>query len=107
MINKLKFIWKRTLTVALLILTASFSLNLLADDHESARKLVESGDIVPLETILEQLQNRVMGRVIEVELEQKKGRLVYEIEQVDEHGVVREYIFDAVDGSLLKEKIED
>jgi hypothetical protein len=107
MINKLKLIGKRTLTTALLVLTVSFSLTLLADDHENARKLVESGDIVPLETILEQLQKRGAGRVIDVELERKKGRLIYEIEQVDEQGIVREFIFDATDGRLLKEKIED
>jgi hypothetical protein len=107
MINKLKLIGKRTLTTALLVLTVSFSLTLLAYDHENARKLVESGDIVPLETILEQLQKRGAGRVIDVELERKKGRLIYEIEQVDEQGIVREFIFDATDGRLLKEKIED
>lgn len=107
MIKKLKCMWKKTLVVIVAALTVSFSITLLADDHENAKKLMESGDIVPLETILNQLQKRATGRVIEVELERKKGRLVYEIEQVDEHGVVREFIFDAADGHVLKEKVED
>lgn len=107
MINQLKQKWAMLLKVTVIILTISFSVTLWAGDHDNAKKLMESGDIVPLETILEQLQKRIAGRVIEVELEDKKGRLVYEIEQIDKKGIVREFVFDATDGRLLKEKIEE
>ena len=107
MINQIKQKWITLWVIAVMILTTSFSVTLWAGDHDNAKKLMESGDIVPLETILEQLQKRIAGRVIEVELEQKKGRLVYEIEQIDNEGIVREFIFDATDGRLLKEKVDD
>ena len=47
------------------------------------------------------------GRVLEVEIERKAGRLIYEIEIVDEQGVVKEFVFDASNGDLLNEKVED
>tara|TARA_R110001592_G_C13178807_1_gene750612 strand:+ start:1913 stop:2236 length:324 start_codon:yes stop_codon:yes gene_type:complete len=87
-------------------LLASLSFSSSAGDHEKVRDLVQSGNILPLETILERLKEKSSGRVIEVELEHKQGRLIYEIEQIDEHGVVREYDFDAANGELIKEKVE-
>jgi uncharacterized membrane protein YkoI len=82
-------------------------MNIFADDHENARKLVQSGEILPLERILENLKKRTNGRVLEVEIERKAGRLIYEIEIVDEQGVVKEFVFDASNGDLLNEKVED
>lgn len=101
---------KRTSLVVSIIgftlLSAFLSFSSSADDHENVRDLVKSGDILPLEIILEALKNKSPGRVIEVELEHKKGRLIYEIEQIDDQGVVREFVFDASNGDLLKEKVE-
>lgn len=91
------------LIVAFWLLSAALS----ADDHKEARRLVESGDILPLETLLGNLPQREKVSIIEVELEHKKGRWLYEIEVVDGQGIVREYLFDASDGRLLKEKVED
>jgi len=91
----------------LIILSAFLSINSSADDHKNARALVQSGEILPLETILKNLKKRATGRIIEVELERKKGRLIYEIEQVDDRGIVKEFIFDAMNGDLLKEEVED
>ncbi|UCE89914.1 MAG: PepSY domain-containing protein, partial [Pseudomonadota bacterium] len=76
------------------------------DDHEAARVLVEAGDILPLDVILEKAQARYRGRVLEVELEREAGRHVYEIEIVDEQGVVRELYLDASSGELLKAEQE-
>ncbi len=87
-------------------LLASLSFSSSAGDHEKVRDLMKSGNILPLETILEGLKETSSGRILEVELEEKKGRLIYEIEQVDEQGVVREYSFDATNGDLIKEKVE-
>ena len=95
------------MTHYLIILSVLFSTNIFADDHENARKLVQSGQILPLDTILENLKKRTTGRVLEVEIERKKGRLIYEIEIVDEQGVVNEYVFDASTGVFLNEKVED
>tara|TARA_R110001592_G_scaffold175466_5_gene414697 strand:- start:19591 stop:19935 length:345 start_codon:yes stop_codon:yes gene_type:complete len=93
--------------ISFAIIAIVLSSSLFADDYEKAKELVDAGKILPLERILEELNKRSTGRVIEVELELKKGRLIYEIEQIDAHGLVREYIFDAADGHLLMEKVED
>lgn len=77
------------------------------DDHLEARELVRSGTILPLEQILERSQAAHPGRVLEVELESKRGRHVYEIELLDAEGRVWELYYDAATGELLKRKQED
>jgi uncharacterized membrane protein YkoI len=77
------------------------------DDHERARHLQESGEIVALEVIIWKLKARGMTRLLEVELEEKRGRYVYEIEMLDDRGVVQKLWFDARSGELLGEKRED
>jgi uncharacterized membrane protein YkoI len=89
-----------------MVLSFSLSTKLSADDHDKVRDLVKSGNILSLETILDRLKAKSPGRVLEVDLEHKKGRLIYEIEQIDEQGVVKEYSFDATNGELIKEKVE-
>tara|TARA_R110001583_G_scaffold11560_3_gene52056 strand:- start:1994 stop:2323 length:330 start_codon:yes stop_codon:yes gene_type:complete len=84
-----------------------FSLTLLAKDHNNALDLVKAGEIMPLATILNKLEKLEQGQIIEVELEKKKKRLIYEIELVNKQGVVKKYIFDAKSGVLIKEKTKD
>ena len=76
------------------------------DDHERARELVKSGEIIPLEQLLQQVIGQRSGslRLLEAELEREQGRLVYELELVDEQGVVRELLFDAKTGEALGEE---
>jgi len=78
-----------------------------ADDHDEARALVKAGKILSLEEILKNLRTIAQGNVIEVELEHKRQRLVYEIELVDKQGIVTEYLFDAKTGKLIQQKQED
>ena len=75
--------------------------------QEEARELVRRGEIVPLEQLIRQANQHVPGRVIEAELERDDGRLVYELELLDEHGQVWEFVFDAHNGKLLKKERED
>lgn len=77
------------------------------DDHERARELREAGEILPLETILDQVRAQGLGRVLEVELKREHGRYVYELEVVDDQGIVRELHFDARSGQLLKSRRDD
>ena len=80
----------------------------LADsDHNAARRLQQAGAILPLETIIERAQAVHPGRIIEVELEEKHGRYIYEIESVDKKGQVQEMKFDAKSGKLLSSKRDD
>ena len=96
---------RAALAMTLLIGTQSGVLH--ADsDHDQAKRLVEAGDILPLEVILQKVRERYEGRILEVELEEKKQQIRYEIELVDAQGVVRELTLDARTGLILKEEIE-
>lgn len=99
-------IWQSLLLVLGLLLVNTGSV--YADnDHERARVLREAGEILPLETILSKVTAGEMDRVLEVELKNKHGRYVYEIEILDAQGVVWERVFDARSGQQLEHKRED
>jgi uncharacterized membrane protein YkoI len=72
-----------------------------ADDHDQAKRLRESGRILPLEQIVEKARKLHSGHLIETELEHRGERYVYEIELLDEHGKVWELRFDAATGELV------
>lgn len=76
------------------------------EDHDEAKKLKDAGTILPLEQVLQQARRDRPGRVVETELEKKRGGYVYEIKIVDEQGVVHELEYDAGSGRQLKEKRE-
>jgi uncharacterized membrane protein YkoI len=63
-------------------------------DHDRARHALVAGEILPLRTILEQLEREQPGQVMEVELEQKHGVWIYEVKLL------------RPDTSLLKLKID-
>ena len=75
--------------------------------HDAARRLRETGAILPAERLIERALARWPGRVIELELERDDGRYVYEIELLDAQGNVRELEFDAASGRLLKQELDD
>lgn len=77
------------------------------DDHLEARRLVESGEVLSLQSILDKYRVDYPGRVIEVELENKRDQIIYEIEIVDDSGEVRELHINARNGELLQDKRED
>jgi uncharacterized membrane protein YkoI len=76
-------------------------------EHEADRSMVEQGDILSLEQILQNARQHHAGRVLETELEDKRGELVYEVEILDDSGEVWEMNFDARSGALLEEEQED
>ncbi len=92
----------------LLLLFSGLALNAVrvaaGDDHTRARELVEAGEIIPLEQLLEKQLSGKQLRILEVELESEDGTLVYEIEILDEKGTVRELLFDARTGTPLGEE---
>lgn len=77
------------------------------EDHVTARKLRESGQILPLEQILERARARQPGQVLETELERKRDMYVYEVEILDADGWVWELKFDARTGELIKLERDD
>ena len=76
-------------------------------EHTVVRSMAEAGDILSLEQILQYARQQHTGRVLEAELEEKRGGLVYEIEILGDSGEVWEMNFDARSGELLGEEQED
>ena len=73
-------------------------------DHDRARAALERGEIMSLRTIMEKAETDYPGRLLEVELETKHGRFVYDIEILAADGRLIELLYDAADGKLLKAK---
>lgn len=77
------------------------------DDHEQARRLLEAGEVLPLEAVIERVQTVQPGTVIDAELEREDDRLIYEIELLDRHGIVHEVLIDAATGGVLETETGD
>ena len=76
-------------------------------DHDRARRAVEEGRILPLKEILARAQKAEPGQVIEAELEDERGAIVYEIKMLTADGRMLKLYFDAASGALLKVKGRD
>ena len=76
-------------------------------DQDEARSLRDAGTILPLEDILAASRKLRPGRVMEVELEKKHGKYVYEIEIADDKGIVWEMKFNAQDATLISQEQDD
>lgn len=74
---------------------------LSAPDFEFARDAVERGEILPLAEVLARLQDSHPGRVVEVEFEDEDGILAYEIGLVTADGRLIEVELDARTGRIL------
>ena len=71
------------------------------DDHEQARRALQSGQIIALTEILAQVEERFEGRVIEVELIQDTASdqgFVYKVEVLTPTGNLLEIFYDARTG---------
>lgn len=94
--------------------TAALVLALLAtaavradDDHDRARAGVQRGELLPLRTVLDMVGRDFVGRVLDVELEEEDGAILYEIELLAPGGRKIELVYDARNGQLLKAKGRD
>ncbi|MEO5375576.1 MAG: PepSY domain-containing protein [Alphaproteobacteria bacterium] len=70
-------------------------------DHDRARRAVAEGRILPLKAILAQAEAAYPGQLIEAELEDEGGSVVYEIKILTEGGQVMKLYYDAHTGELL------
>lgn len=97
------------LAIVLLAGLAPFVLSpaMAEEDHVTARKLRESGQILPLGQIIERARARQPGEVLETELERRRGGYVYEIEILGPDGWVWEMKFDARTGDLIELERDD
>jgi len=92
----------KTMMAAFLAVVVLSGVAAAGEGHHKAKSLKEAGDILPLEKIVEKATADKPGRVIEAELEKKRGGYVYEIELVDVKGVLWELEYDAKTGVLIK-----
>lgn len=73
-------------------------------DGPQARAAREQGRVMPLEQLLAQLARQVPGRLLEAELDEEDGLLVYELRWQLADGRRLEIELDARDGRWLKLK---
>lgn len=80
-----------------------------SEDHESARRAVERGELRPLSEILGAVEKEFEARVLEVELErdEKSGALVYEIKILMRDGRVLELEYDGRSGRRIRIEEDD
>ncbi len=77
-------------------------------DHDEALELARSGQIQPLDRLLQQALGTYPGAtLLEAELELEHGRYRYEVELLTASGTVRELAWDAQSGQLLKDEEDD
>jgi len=76
------------------------------DDHERARLLLEQGKVLSLSEIMHMAKERFPGKILEIELEEKDGEIVYEIEFLGHSGVIMKMVIDARSGQFLSLKEE-
>lgn len=98
--NKLK-VWRFILT----FLIVGMATAVLADKFD-VRQLESNGDIMKLGQVMERISEKLPGRILEVELDKEAGNYVYEIELIDQKGVIWELEIDARSGELLKKQKE-
>ncbi len=73
-----------------------------ADDHRGLREALERNELVSFRSIIDWIESQFVGRIVEVEMEDDDGELIYEVDLLTPHGDMLEFEFDARTGELLK-----
>ena len=100
---------KKSLVVALVLtLLCSFADGAAARsrdrdrDQDMARQALQRGEVLPIARILELVAQYLPGDVIEVQLDENRGILAYEIRVLTRSGRVRELVLDARTGAFVR-----
>lgn len=72
-----------------------------AEDHDRARQALEAGEILPLKAVLEKVSADTPGSVLEVELDHRDERWVYEFKLLRQGGSVVKLRVNASNGSVI------
>lgn len=74
------------------------------DDHsyDKARKALDRGDILPIDTIFNYLKKQVQGDVVSTFFEFEYGQWVYEFKIIDSKGCLMIVHLDATTGRLIQ-----
>ena len=73
-------------------------------DHDRARRAVDAGEVLPLRMILDRVERDYPGQVMEVELEQRGERWIYEVKVLQTGGALIKLKVDGRDGHVLAGK---
>lgn len=76
------------------------SAEVISADHVKA--MVEQGEILSLQEILQINGKTLSGRIVSIELEREKGRLVYELRVLPPKGRYKKIEIDAVSGEIVR-----
>ena len=76
-------------------------------DTSTVREWVSQGRILSVEQIAKQNEDRIAAKILDVEVEEKHGQILYEFQVINAQGDVRELYFDAQSGSFVKEEEKD
>jgi uncharacterized membrane protein YkoI len=90
----------RRILMAAVLIAAPLGAKADPHDHDLVRRAVERGEIRPLAEIREVIRNKLPGKIVRTEVEQKHGRWVYEFRVVDERGRLFEVYVDAHTGEI-------
>ena len=71
-------------------------------DHDRARQALEAGEILSLKTVIERIESGAAGQVMDVDLERRHGRWVYEIKLLRPGGALVKLWVNASDGTILE-----
>ena len=71
-------------------------------DQDLAREALKAGEVLPISRILQLVAQHLPGDVIEVQLDERRGRLEYEIRVLTPSGQVRELVLDARTGAFVR-----
>ena len=98
----------RCVCLVILCLTAVSQVSARDLSQDQALKLRKEGKVLSSQTFIERaLERHPKARLLELELEEKHGRYVYEVELLTVQGQVRELKFDASNGELLEDEEDD
>jgi len=89
----------RALMLVMLCIGASGSA--FADDVDRVRQLRSTDSILPLSNILSRIEPRYPGTLLDVELEDEKGVIFYEIELLGPDHMIRTIKVDARSGNII------
>lgn len=105
--------WRKWMLPLWAALLACFSAaSIASDDHDRARQALEAGEVLPLQTILLQVEREQPGQVLDVELERDHGhsqgsnpdRWIYKIKVLRSGGALVKLKVDARDGTIIGKK---
>lgn len=99
----------KTMWLFLVLVVGTISANVRADGdltNRQIRNLVKQGEILSLDAILKKFPEDSSGRLLDLEVENEHGRIIYELEFLKHNGEVIELKIDAANGAILQQEVE-